>query len=208
MKLRHLIGLSLFTTSLLASTNEASDDLLVQLDIIKTLSGEFTQTLQDDLGDVIDTSQGDFTLEKPARIRWNIEMPLKQLIVSNATSLWIYDPDLEQVIIDTVEPSSQITPIALFNGNNDDLGKHYQVSRVSNGMAEHTFLLLPNDDTSLFRRIEISFNKLGPVMLVITDSLDQITRIDFHNIAINESVDPILFEFAIPANTDIINNVQ
>ncbi|MDG0969939.1 MAG: outer membrane lipoprotein chaperone LolA [Porticoccaceae bacterium] len=208
IKLRHLMGCFLFIAPLLVSANDANDDLLARLDAIKTISGVFTQSLRDDLGDIIDTSQGNFTLAKPAKIRWNVMLPLEQLIVSNATLLWIYDPDLEQVIIESVDSNSQTTPIALFNGDNDDIHTHYQVSVINNEMTGDTFLLLPIDDASLFRRIEISFDNLGPIMLAITDSLDQVTRIDFHNIVLNESVDPALFEFVVPADTDIINNVQ
>ena len=61
------------------------------------MSAEFSQSLID--GSNNTKSKGIIILKKPHFFKWVTQSPNKQEIVSNGKRLWIYDDDLEQLII-------------------------------------------------------------------------------------------------------------
>src|SRR6187455_3621391 len=45
------------------------------------------------------SSTGVFSFQRPGKFRWAYEKPYEQLIVGDGSKLWIYDRDLNQVIV-------------------------------------------------------------------------------------------------------------
>ena len=174
------------------------------LEPIRSLSAEFNQQVTDASGFVLDSSEGLFEVAQPARLRWQITAPLEQQIVTDGNLLWLFDPDLEQVVIQTFDRNIAATPAILFSGDLDQLDSAYFIRRQAEGL----FSLQPEEVGTLFSRLEISFAGSQPAALAITDSLGQVTTIKFSQVVLNPPVNPDRFIFKIPEGIDVINNAN
>ena len=96
----------------------------------------------------------------------------------------------------------QSAPAMLFSGDLQALDSSYFVQQLSAGQ----FLLTPEQGGSLFSSVQIDFDNLLPVSIVLTDNLGQVTRISFAEVDYNPVLPPDLFIFDIPSGVDVIRN--
>ncbi|MBT7946829.1 MAG: outer membrane lipoprotein carrier protein LolA, partial [Porticoccaceae bacterium] len=67
---------------------------------------------------------------------------------------------------------------------------------------------VPTSKTSLFKEITIVFVDGVPDSITLTDTLRQKTKIQFGNVNLNPALDDAAFDFVVPADVDVINNVR
>lgn len=187
--------------------SENPEDILALrslLEPIRSLSAEFNQQVTDAGGFVLDSSEGLLEVAQPARLRWQITAPFEQQIITDGNLLWLYDPDLEQVVVQPFDRDIAATPAILFSGELDQLDSAYFIRRQAEGL----FSLQPEQGGSLFSHLQIRFDGPRPVALAITDSLGQVTSISFSAVALNPRFQPDRFTFEIPPGIDVINNAN
>lgn len=80
---------------------------------LMSLSGRFTQEVRDKNGRVSRVSSGSFVIARPGRFRFDYEKPYRQTIVSDGTTVWIHDEDLNQVTIRKLGETVAEQPLAL-----------------------------------------------------------------------------------------------
>jgi len=199
-----IIGLICCSQLQAGGSQEDIQGLRELLQPITSLSAQFTQRITDAEGFQLDSSVGLFEVAQPARLRWHVVEPLPQQIISDGTTLWIYDPDLEQVIIQPFNQDIAATPAILFSGDLDQLDSAYFVREESPGL----FTLTPERAGSLFNNMQIEFVNRRPVSIALTDNLEQTTKITFTELQINPAISADRFVFEIPVNIDVINNLQ
>ena len=171
---------------------------------ISSLSAQFKQRISDADGFELQVSQGLFEVSQPNKLRWIVEQPMSQQVISDGITLWVYDPDLAQVIIQPFDKDIAATPAILFSGDLDSLDSVYFVEQL----AEGSFLLTPEEEGSLFRSTAIQFDGAKPSVIVLTDTLGQITRISFTGLKLNPPISADQFVFKIPQGIDIIDNAN
>ena len=93
--------------------------------------GNFQQVLVDDRGEVIQESSGHFIVQKPGYFHWETKTPFPQLLMSNRQTLWLYDPDLEQVTVRSYEASVDDSPAVLFSADASKIYASYFVERIN-----------------------------------------------------------------------------
>ena len=169
---------------------------------ISSLSAQFKQQVTDADGFQLQQSEGLFQVAQPNNLRWIVEQPMPQQVISNGLTLWLYDPDLEQVIVKPFDASIESTPAILFSGDLDRLDSAYFIRQLS----PDVFQLTPEQEGSLFSELQIIFVDQLPASISLTDSLEQVTRITFSDVRLNPSLPAALFEFEIPGDIDVINN--
>ncbi|WP_461515726.1 outer membrane lipoprotein chaperone LolA [Porticoccus sp.] len=204
--IRALVACSLLTVScsLLAGGQPGANDLRLRLSDLESLTAEFEQTVYAAEGDVLQQASGQLQAARPGRVRWQTEAPLEQLIVSDGQTLWLYDPDLEQVTIKPFEADLSKTPAVLFIGDLAALEQSYSVTWEE---GENTlFTLIPISADSLYEKVTLSFQSNIPVAMALWDSLGQKTDIRFHNVQRNPSWTPAQFIFVPPEGVDIIGD--
>jgi len=69
--------------------------------------GEFKQEDTETSGRVL-TASGKIAYRKPGQMRWEYAAPNEQLLVTDGSTVWLYDPLLENV---TVQPSPEMTSV-------------------------------------------------------------------------------------------------
>ncbi|MDG1485439.1 MAG: outer membrane lipoprotein chaperone LolA [Porticoccaceae bacterium] len=169
---------------------------------ISGLSAQFKQQVTDADGFQLQQSEGLFQVAQPNNLRWIVEQPMPQQVISNGLTLWLYDPDLEQVIVKPFDASIESTPAILFSGDLTRLDSAYFIRQLS----PDVFQLTPEQEGSLFSELQIIFVDQLPASISLTDSLEQVTRITFSDVRLNPSLPAALFEFEIPGDIDVINN--
>ncbi len=176
---------------------------------LNTLNTSFQQTVYSSDGTVVQQTSGQLHAARPGKVRWQTEPPMEQLLVSNGETLWIYDPDLEQVTIKPFNQDLSKTPAILFIGNLDTLEQSYTIyiEKVYIEQGEVVkFSLIPLADDSLYEKVALSFSGEIPTVMALWDSLGQKTDINFSNTTLNEPIDPALFSFEPPEGVDILRD--
>ncbi|ASG67285.1 outer-membrane lipoprotein carrier protein [Francisella halioticida] len=183
---------------------DAADSLVKKIRSINSMTADFSQRLINNQDDNI-TTQGKMSLKKPQFFRWIITLPNNQQIISNGKKLWIYDGDLEQLIIKKVSNNiAQYPYLILLSKNTDSIDKLFTVKEKN----DNSYVLKPKSD-EMINSIVIKFdneNKLKS--LDISTSLNQFTQIKFSNVKDNASLNNTLFNFKVPKNTDVINETK
>jgi len=201
-----LLQLVLFCSAATAGVDPGPlERLQARLSPLENLSASFVQRVTAADGYLVQEVQGELLLARPGKLRWQSEPPYEQLVVSDAVTLWIYDPDLEQVTIRPFQRDIARTPAILFIGDVADLGDSYQVTESAAG-PQVVYSLIPVDSASLFDRIELTFVSDKPTAIALWDSLGQITRVQLDNLVINGSIPDASFRFLPPEGVDILRD--
>lgn len=172
---------------------------------MENLSASFTQTVTSADGYIIQEVTGKLVVARPGRVRWSSDAPYEQLVVSDAKTLWLYDPDLEQVTVRPFHNDISRTPAVLFIGEVDSLARDYIVTAEKNGGID-LYWLEPRGDDALYERISIEFEAGKPHAMALWDSLGQVTRIGFTGVAVNGPVDAKSFTFTPPDGVDVLHD--
>ena len=197
------IFLSLVNTSLHAGEKESPlDNFLHNLESFKA---DFSQTLSNERGDILETSSGEVYLQNPGKFRWVYREPYSQLIITDGVTLWLYDQDLEQVTIRDVSKTIDKTPAAIISGQ-ENINKYYVSIDLGEIEGYDWIELTPRDIENQYSSVRLGFNRNELGMMVMFDNLGQITRIDFHNPVRNKRFGGPLFTFEIPENVDVIDD--
>lgn len=196
-----ILGLSLLFFGACAWA-EPAQELKALLDDIDALQGRFTQTVKDQQGEVMQTSQGSFALQRPGYFLWESEQPFAQTIIATPDMVWIYDPDLEQA---TRRRATQETgnPAALLSGELRDLESEFLVAR-SERENSVSYALAPRQKDAQYREIVLHFEAGALTGLNFSDPLQQTTRIEFVQLNTNPDLEESVFVFEPPEGTDII----
>jgi outer membrane lipoprotein carrier protein len=180
----------------------AAGRLEAALEGITSFRAEFRQTVTNAAGQQTESAEGTVALARPGRFRWDYRVP-EQLIVSDGTTVWLYDADLAQV---TVRPAAEAlvgTPALLLSGQ-ADLRAEFDVSDGGTDDGLAWCLLAPRDAQSDFRELRVGIGDGLLRRMVLVDRLGQTTRLDFDRIERNPRLDPEDFRFLPPPGVDVV----
>lgn len=186
----------------LSAFADAAKDLKSRLDTVQSMRGSFTQVLSDKAGVNLQSSAGEFALQRPGYFLWRSEEPYEQTVIGTPEKVWIYDPDLEQVTVRDSEQQSDNSPARLLSGDLSELRSSYEISEKPNN--KDAFRLVPRTSDSPYRYIEFIFSDDKLASLHFQDKLDQKTEIHFQQLQTNISIPTDTFVFTAPDGTDVI----
>lgn len=206
------LALGIVAGSAFAESEDAATDLEQLLASIETFAAEFEQVVANSYGEVLQTSSGRMRLQRPGRLRWEVDDPYPQLLVADGESLWVYDPDLEQATVQPLAEAIEGTPAVFLLDVGGSATAQFHVRRAdAEGAGESRFVLTPRDPGAVLREATLSFAQSAgavvPSGIVVVDHLNQYTRIAFREAALNAVLDSSLFEFEVPTGIDVIGDV-
>ena len=207
-KLLHLIPMTrvlicfiFFISNLFASDNERFASLI---DNMKTLSGDFEQVVTDINGDLVQEVKGHFYFKKPNMFRWNYEEPYKNQIISDGELIYMYDPDLKQVILSALKKLGGVSPAMLLVSSK---AKEFFLIDTLKKDEKEWFRAVPKKvNESSFKQILISFNNNQLSEMQIQDNFDYVTNISFIELKENKTINDAFFLFNTPEGVDVIKN--
>ncbi len=180
--------------------SEQLSDFLIN---VETLSARFRQTLLDEDLAVVEESAGDFAISRPGRFRWDYTEPYQQLILADGDRLWIYDAELEQASVRTIDDVLATTPAMLLSGDTD-ISASYEI--VDQGLENDVMWtqLTPRTDEAEFVRLRLGFAGGEIRVMELFDRLGQTTRVEFFDVVRNPVLGGELFSFSPPEGVDVI----
>jgi chaperone LolA len=201
------LALSLFIAAPVATAEEAAAPGLLRafLSEVATLEAAFSQTLVEPGTGREQVSEGRLYLKRPKQFRWDYREPVPQLVVADGTDLWLYDPDLEQATVRSLDDGLSSTPAMLLSGE----GRLEDTFEVGAAYAEAGIdwvELKPLDPESDFDAVRVGFEAGELAAMDITDTLGQTTRIRFSGVRRNIPLDPGLFVFEPPPGADVLRD--
>ncbi|MEI7948616.1 MAG: outer membrane lipoprotein chaperone LolA [Gammaproteobacteria bacterium] len=187
----------------------ALHQLVAVLQQTRTLQASVEQLLMDQEGRELQETRARLTMQKPDNFRWEILQPYPELQVTDGHTIWRYEPDLEQVTIETFNSKLERTPVMLLNGTEQTIGKSYKVSatKLADGVRQQ-FVLQPKQPDSLFVTLTLTFNGAVLEEMHFEDSLGQKTSLAFKMDQRNQQLDSALFHFTPPQGVEVINNTH
>ena len=211
-----VISTTVFAAPVAASEQQATANLVKQLSNIKSLSANFEQTTKATVATkapqkkgltgqhMNQTFKGVMKVARPGKFFWETTSPSKQTIVTTGKTVWIYDPDLQQAVRQSLDDQVANTPALLLSGNTSQIMNAYRVTQPDKGKTYYT--LYPKDRDGAFQSLTISFgvNK-APSLMILEDSLGQTTQVRFNNVKVNPTIPASTFNFTPPKGTDIID---
>ena len=188
-----------------AAAGEAAglDQLQAFLTGAKSGKATFRQVVAPKGRQAAQESAGTFTFQRPGRFRWVYEQPYEQLIVGDGSKLWIYDRDLNQVIVRTLDVALGGSPAALLAGDNA-LEKHFTLADAGRGDGLELVDARPKSAESGFERVRIGFRDNLPRRMELTDAFGNLTTLEFGSFERNPALDAAQFRFVPPKGADVV----
>ncbi len=171
------------------------------LEGVTTLRADFEQSLF--TPDRVDPlfSKGVFYLSRPDRFRWDYSEPEPQLIVADGRQVWLYDPDLEQVSVQSQRRALNGTPAALLISG-EPVDRTFYIEDLGPAGGVEWVELTPFDEESQFARIKLGLSDNTLLRMEMIDKFGQVTRFRFSGIQQNPELQNGLFEFTPPDDVD------
>ncbi len=206
-RIAHAAFLLLAAAGLVALAAEAEATGLAQLKAFlegaKSGRATFRQSVAAKGAREPQVSSGTFTFQRPGRFRWSYEKPYEQLIVGDGAKLWIYDRDLNQVIVRRQDATLGASPAALLAGDNA-LERNFELADA--GRAEGVELVdaKPRSAETGIERVRIGFRDNLPRTMELRDTLGNVTTLAFDGFERNVTLDPAQFAFVPPKGADVV----
>ncbi|MFC1828235.1 outer membrane lipoprotein carrier protein LolA [Thermodesulfobacteriota bacterium] len=192
------------------TSNLTLDQILKKIEKKYALSGfsaRFFQSSTIKVMDITDTASGRLLIKHPGMMRWEYEVPDRQIIISDGFQLWIYRPDDNQVMIGKAPAFFGDGKGASFLSDITRMRENFTISKETSGRAEHHILkLVPRNksfDLSVIY-LTISSDTSDVVQIVTYNSYDDETRIKLSDIRFNPDLDNSLFKFTTPEGAEIL----
>ena len=174
---------------------------------IETLSASVTQLIVESDGAVLEESTIQMHLLRPDGFYWETLDPFPELVVTDGNTLWNYQPDLEQVVIEDWDSTRSELAAQLLSGRTDRLSEEYRIDLTPDADdSEFLFQLHPLDADSVYRVIRISFLQQELESIHLDHKNGQQTLWQFSNQRRNKGLEQKLFEFEPPAGIEIVDN--
>lgn len=207
MRLFRSLGLAavLFATAVSGTAFAAArDDLNAFTRGLKGLDGQFTQQVYDARGKLKETATGTLALSAPRLFRWQYVSPYPQLIVADGTTVWIHEPDLNQVTRRPQGAEEQNSPLAaLIDPARLDAQFVVRDAGASGGL--NWLALTPKAGTEAgFSSARLGFGKQGLAKMEVIDVLGQRTDISFSAWRRNPQFGAGTFKFRPAKGVDVI----
>jgi len=180
---------------------------------VKDLSAEFEQVTRFKGADKTGPkSTGTIEVKKPGKMRWEFATPEKKSMVSDGKTLWMYDGEENQVIVNEfMQETTSVTALNFLEGLGD-LKKSFTVTLATAPanatVKDAVFLTLTPKDTVdvQFTSILLAVDRKTGLAheVFLTNPLGQQTRLTLAKLVKNKGLPDSRFVFEIPKDAEVI----
>ncbi|MBI5598278.1 MAG: outer membrane lipoprotein chaperone LolA [Deltaproteobacteria bacterium] len=185
------------------------DDIITRLqknyEEVSSISSDFTQeTYYKSLGQRV-KAEGRVYLKKPGRMRWSYSGPEAEEIISNGTTIWVYQPDLAQVIEAPAAGGPPAMAMKFLMGT-VDLKKDFSAKLIEETRDAYVISLAPTPPRPNIKKIivEVDKSRFLVVKTVVMDSFGAEATVTLEDINLNPKLDDKIFEFKAPAGAKTV----
>jgi len=170
-----------------------------------SFQARFEQVIIDENKKVLEKASGTLSMQRPGKFRWVYEKPYQQLIVSDGDKLWLYDKDLEQVTVKSLNSGIGDTPAMLLTRERS-LAEDFKIVELGVKKQLQWVELTPKSNTLDFEHINLAFDTESIKSMELLDKLGQVIKIHFSDVSLNPELSQQLFLFTPPPDADVIGN--
>jgi outer membrane lipoprotein carrier protein len=170
-------------------------------------SADFTQSSTIKALDLTDTASGRAMFMHPAKMRWEYDQPEKKIYISDGTTLWVYSPDQNQVMVGRAPEFFQGGQGASFLSDIQSLRRQFVIALApQQAEGTHTLKLLPREKNIDLARIFLTVDAETFVVSRVdtVNDYDDETRIMLSNVRFEQDPDPAQFHFTAPPGADVL----
>lgn len=152
------------------------------------------------------TSSGRFEFQRPGRFRFDYAKPFEQTIVADGQTLWLHDPDLNQVTARRQQEALGNTPAALIASEADlkSLQAVFDLKAQPDQEGMSWVQAIPRDKDGPLQQVRVGFRAGQLAALEIADSLGQTSVLSFGQWQTGAAMSAERFRFTPPAGADVI----
>jgi len=205
MKMKWFVFLCLFVNSAFAAT--PAENLTTLLSDLKTMRAQFTQKVVDNKGVTIQTSNGQMAMQRPGKFRWDTQSSGQQ-IVADGKKVWIYDVDLQQVMVQKQDMDSVKSPAVLLSGSVKTLTQKFKITELPHKDPGAWFELKPVYKDAPFQSVKLHFVNGQLQAMQLLDSLGHVSHLTFSRVETNLALPASLFHFRVPNGVDVVDNTK
>ncbi len=195
--------------SMAADIDTVVSKLQARYETIDTLSADFTQEVYSIAAGRVERSGGRVHLKKPAMMRWRYLSGIDDELVSDGKFLWLFQPELNQVV---ESRGGQGSGIALdFLSGVGDIKENFKVDFVKEDGAKegpdtYQLVLYPSEASANLKRLLLGVDKSTGLVLktVVEDHFGNSTTVTFSGIKINIPIKDSFFKFTPPAGVNVL----
>lgn len=174
-----------------------SMELRGKLNIYKQFAANFKQRILDNKGREIQQATGFMKMSQPNMFRWVTNEPDESVVVSDGSSVWIYNPFVEQVTAMNLDNTMTQSPLWLIANQSDTAWLDFNVKKVSG-----SFEVTPKDPKNLTRKVVMNFTDNVISQLRIEDAQGQISEFIFSDFDYQSVIEKSNFVFVMPKDVD------
>ena len=152
-------------------------------------------------------STGTFSFQRPGQFRWAYATPFEQLIVGDGELVWIYDRDLNQVIVRKQDRTLGSTPAALLAGSRA-LETNFELTDGGKRDGLEFVEAKPRVADTGFLQVRIGFANNLPRAMELKDTLGNVTTLRFEAFERNSAQDANQFRYVPPPGADVVGDVN
>jgi len=203
-----LLALAAFLLSPALSFGQDASTIVKRLqekyESITSLKADFTQEVTSK-GMPAMRSEGKVWLKKPGKMRWEYKKPARDLIVSDGRTIWLFQPDLNQVIERAADASASSMAADFLTGIGS-IEKEFEVKLSPVESVNHVLILTPRQEQQGLKKLilEVSKDDYVVVKTVITDHFDNQTAVAFENVKLNAAARDALFRYSPPKGAAVV----
>ena len=154
-------------------------------------------------------SSGFVYIKKPGKMRWDYQEPRPKHFVADGQALYIYDPELEQVMVDRAFSGSSLTTAVTFLWGKGRLSDEFAIAFYGlgdlGGPRHYVLEMLPMKKARFKRLIMVVDKQTFKVTeTVVEDPGGNVNHIFFANISTNVGLKDQSFRFEIPEGVEVI----
>ena len=191
-----------FCSNVFANSHSELSNILNKM---KSLTGDFKQKVTDQNGAILQEVSGEFFFKKPNLFKWDYLKPVKSQLISDGELLYLYDPDLKQVVISQLKKIGGVSPAMLLVTK--DIESLFKITIVKDEKGINWFKAVPHEpEKANFKKVFINFVEDKLKLMRIIDGFDNKTEIQFINIDQNKKINDAFFLFNTPEDIDVIKN--
>lgn len=177
------------------------------VDTTQSFQAEFSQTVSQPGGKRTQQASGVVSIQRPGKFNWRYQKPYDQRVVGDGKKVWIYDPDLNQVTVKSLDLALGSSPAALLAGSND-LERSYKLSEQPARDGLEWIEASPKSRDNTFEKVRMGFRDNQLVQMELNDNFGQTTQIRFAKVVRNPKIGAEQFAFDPPKDADVVSADQ
>ena len=199
-----------FLGKLPAQDSETLRLIQEQYQSITSFEGQFIQiSHRSDQESGVQKATGKVSYKRPGKMRWTYETPEEQLLITNGKILWLFDPLLENVTIQSMEKITDGTALSFLLGVGD-LRTDFTLRETSRDLLENVEGLLvelePRKETAnlAFIQLEVHPETHDLKKIILMDQQDNYRIIALENMSYNMALPDSDFVFEVTPDMEVI----